>query len=87
MITAQRRSRATLSLTLALDGGGWSTPHPCRFTPGNETWYPLYSRLGGPQGWSVWVQKILPSPGFVLQTIQPIVSRCADYAILARTHL
>jgi len=26
----------TLSLTSALDGGGWSTPCPGRFTPGKE---------------------------------------------------
>jgi hypothetical protein len=40
----------TLSLTLTLDGNGWSIPRPGRFTPGKETRYPLYSRLGGPQG-------------------------------------
>jgi hypothetical protein len=28
------RYSSTLSLTSALDGGGWSTPHPSRFTPG-----------------------------------------------------
>jgi hypothetical protein len=35
---AQRGSRdsSTLSLTSALDGGGWSTPRPGRFTPGNN---------------------------------------------------
>ena len=27
---------STLSLTSALDGGGWSTPRPGRFTPGND---------------------------------------------------
>ena len=26
----------TLSLTSALDGGGWSTPRPGRFTPGKD---------------------------------------------------
>jgi len=25
-----------LSLTSALDGGGWSTPRRCRFTPGKD---------------------------------------------------
>jgi hypothetical protein len=40
----------TLSLTSALDGDGWSTPRSGRFTPGKETTYPLYRRLGGPQG-------------------------------------
>ena len=44
------RYSSTLSLTLALNQGGWSTPRPGRFTPGIETRYPLYRRLGGPQG-------------------------------------
>jgi hypothetical protein len=44
------RYSSTLSLTLALNGGGWSTPRPGHFTPGKETRYPLYRRLGGPQG-------------------------------------
>jgi hypothetical protein len=30
------RYSCTLSLTSALDGGGWSTPRPGRFTPGND---------------------------------------------------
>jgi hypothetical protein len=36
------RRSSTLSLTLAIDGGEWSTPHPTCFTPGKETQYPLY---------------------------------------------
>ena len=58
------RDSFTLSLTSALDGGGWSTPRPCRFIPGKETRYPLYRRLCGPQGRSGRVRKISPSPGF-----------------------
>ena len=27
---------STVCLTSALDGGEWSTPHPGRFTPGND---------------------------------------------------
>jgi hypothetical protein len=27
---------STLPSTSALDGGGWSTPHPSRFTPGKD---------------------------------------------------
>ena len=27
---------STFPSTLALDGGGWSTPRPGRFTPGND---------------------------------------------------
>ena len=30
------RYRSTFSLTSALDGGGWLTPRPGRFTPGND---------------------------------------------------
>jgi hypothetical protein len=40
----------TIYLTSSLDGGGWLTPRPSRFTSGTETRYPLYRRLGGPQG-------------------------------------
>jgi len=40
--------------------GGWSRPHPGRFTPGKETWYPLYKRLGWPQDRSGRVRKISP---------------------------
>jgi hypothetical protein len=39
---AQRGSTLTaLLLTLALDWGGWSTPHPSCFTPRKQTQYPL----------------------------------------------
>ena len=54
---------STLPSTSALDEGGWSAPRPGRFTPGKDP-YPLYRRLGGPQGRSGRVRKILPPPGF-----------------------
>jgi len=38
---------STVSLTSALNGGGWSQSRPGRFSPGKETRYPLYRRLGG----------------------------------------
>jgi hypothetical protein len=69
---------STLSLTLALDGDGWSTPRPGRFTRGKQTRYPLYRRLGWPQGWSGRVLKISPPPGFDLRTVQPVASRYTD---------
>jgi hypothetical protein len=50
-------------VTSALEGDAWSTPRPGRFTPG-KTRYPLYRRLGGPEGWSGRVRKTLPPPGF-----------------------
>ena len=60
----QRGHSSTLSLTSALNMGGWLTPRPGSFTPGNRTRYPLYRRRGGPQGRSGRVRKILPPPGF-----------------------
>jgi hypothetical protein len=44
----KHRYSSTLTLTSALDGSGWSTPRPNRFTSGKEKRYPLYRRLGGP---------------------------------------
>jgi len=49
-----------LSLTSTLDGVRWTMPHPGCFVHGKETQYQLYRRLGGPQGWSGWAQKISP---------------------------
>ena len=40
-------------------------------------------RLDGPQGWSGWVQKILPPPGYDPRNLQPVLSRYTDCAILA----
>jgi hypothetical protein len=33
----EQRYSSTLSLTSVLDDGGWSTPRPGRFTPGNDS--------------------------------------------------
>jgi hypothetical protein len=52
------RYSCTLSLTSALDGGGWSTSRSGRLTPGKDTRYPWYRRLGGSQGYSGRLQKI-----------------------------
>ena len=48
------------------------------------TRYPLYRRLGGPQGRSGRVRKISPPSGFDLRTVQPVASRCTGGAIPAR---
>jgi hypothetical protein len=55
--------------------------HAPAVLPPAKTRYPLYSRLGGPQGWSGHVWKILPLPGFDSRTIQPVASRYTDWAI------
>jgi len=59
--------------------------HALATLPSGKTQYPLCRRLGGPQGWSGWVQKISPPLGFDPRTVQPVVSRCTDYAIAANT--
>jgi hypothetical protein len=56
----EQRYISILSLTSALELGGWSTPRSGRSTSGKETRYLLYWRLGGPQCRSGWVWKIPP---------------------------
>ena len=51
--------------------------------PPEKTRYPLYRRLGGPQGWFGWVQKPSSPPGFDPWTVQPFENRYTDYAIPA----
>ena len=67
-------------LTAALKEGEGSASRPCRTLPAGETLYPLYRRLGGPQGRSGQVRKISPPPGFDPRTVQPVGSRYTDYA-------
>jgi len=74
----EQRYSSTLSLTSALDAGGWSTPRPSRFTPAKESRYQLYRRLGGLQGWFGPVRQITPPPGLYLWTVQAVASRCSD---------
>jgi hypothetical protein len=62
---------STLSLTSALDGVGGQRHAPAALPPG-KTQYPLYRKLGGPQGRSGQVRKISPPPGFDPRTIQPV---------------
>jgi len=66
-----------------LDGGGGQR-HGLAALPPGKTRYPLYMRLGGPQGRSGRVRKISPPPGFVCRIIQPIASRCTDCAIMGQ---
>jgi hypothetical protein len=73
----------TLSSNSVLDGGGWSTPHPGRSTPGKEARYPLHRKMDGSKAGLEGCGKPRPPPEFDSQTIQPVVSRCADCAIPA----
>jgi hypothetical protein len=81
---AQKWSRG-ISLTSAVDGGGWSVSCPSCFTPGKENRYPLYRRLGGPQGQSGQVRKISPLQGSDPWTVQHVVSHYT-WVILAHIH-
>ena len=71
---------SSLSSTSALDGVGGQHHAPAALPPG-KTRYPLYRRLGGPQGRSGRVRKISPPPGFDPRTVQPVASRYTDWAI------
>jgi len=73
---------STLPLTSALDGVGGQRHGPAALRP-EMTRYPLYRRLGGPQGRSGRVRKISPPPGFDPRTVQPVASCYTNYAIQA----
>jgi hypothetical protein len=62
-----------------------STPRPLYLQ--KKTRYALCRRLGGPQGRSERVWKISPLPGFGPRTVQPVASRCTDYAIPAPSYV
>ena len=76
------RYSCTLSLTSALDGVGGHRHAPAALSPG-KTRYPLYRRLGGPQGRSGQMRKISFPPGFDPQTVHPVTSCYTDWAIPA----
>jgi len=54
--------------------------------PPLKTRYPLYKKLGGPQGRSERVRKISPPPAFDPRTVQPIASRYTVWTIPAHGH-
>jgi len=70
----------TLSLTLIRDEVG-SRCHAPAALPPRKNRYPLYRRLGGSQGQSEQVQKILSPPEFDPWTIQPKASHYTNYTI------
>jgi len=49
--------------------------------------YPLYWRLGGPQGRSGRVRKLSTPPGFDPRTVQPVASRYTDWTIPAHIEI
>ena len=62
-------------------GVGGERHAPGSFTLWKETRYPLYRRLGGPQGRSGRVRKISSPLGFDPRTVRPVASRYTDWAI------
>jgi len=68
-------------MTTVLEGVRAQRHAPAALYPRGKTRYPLYRRLGGPQGRSGQVRKISPPPGFDHRTVQPVASHCIDYAI------
>jgi hypothetical protein len=58
---------------------------PAALPPGKSR-YPLYRRLGGPQGRSGRVRKICLPPGFDPRTLHPVANRYTDWAVPAHSH-
>ena len=58
-------------MTAALEGGEWSAARPGRTLPPGKTRYPLYRRLGGPQGRSGRAKNLVPT-GIRSRIVQPI---------------
>ena len=48
-------------MTAALEGSEWSAARPGRTWPPGKTRYPLYRRLGGPQGRSERAENLVPT--------------------------
>jgi hypothetical protein len=68
-LEGEYRYHCPVSVSLALDRGRWSMPHPGYFASRKETQYPLYRRrLGGPQHQYGQEWKILSPSGFDPQT-------------------
>jgi hypothetical protein len=66
-------------MTTALEGGEGSASCPGRSLPPGKTRYPLYRRLGGPEGRSEQVRNISTPPGLDSRTVQPVATCYTDY--------
>ena len=55
----------------ALEGGEWSAARPGRTLPPGKIRYPLYRRLGGPQGRSGRAENLVPT-GIRFRPVQPV---------------
>jgi hypothetical protein len=77
----------TLSLTSALDGGWWSTPHAGHLTPGNTPGTHCTGGWVGPTAGVDGRGKSSPPQGFDPRNVQPVANRYTDYAIPAQATL
>jgi hypothetical protein len=66
-------------MSTALEGCEWSEARPSRTLPPEKTQYPIYRRLGGPQGRCGLAEDLVPT-GIRSRTVQPLVSRYTDWA-------
>jgi len=57
----------------------WSAAQPGRTLPPGKTWYPYYMTMGGPRSRSGRAENLVPT-GIRSRTVQPVVSRCTDWA-------
>jgi len=75
--TAHRGSRsiALLFLDHGTRRGEWSAVRLSRTLPPGKTRYPLYRRLGEPQGQSGQVRKLSPPTRFNPRTVQPVANK------------
>jgi len=86
--TLEQATKAQMgSRGIALNlGAGWDRcgqRHDPAVLPSGKTGYPLFRKLGGPQGRSGLLRKIPLPPGFNPRNIQAVASSYADYAIEA----
>jgi hypothetical protein len=66
--------KCTLVQALRLCTGEGLASRPGRILPPGKTRYPLYRRMGGPQGRSEHVRKISPPLGFYPRTVQAVAT-------------
>ena len=71
----EKRYSSTLSLTSALDGGGWSTPCPGRFTPGKDQVPIVRGGRMGPRTGLDGFGKSRPPPNGIRSTDRPAGSK------------
>ena len=73
-------------MTAALEGSEWSAARPGRTLPPGKTRYPLYRRLGGPQGRPGRAENLVPT-GIRSRTVQSVAHLLYRLNYLAHTNI